>query len=844
MADFYGKFTERARKVLQLAQEEAQHFNHDYIGTEYILLGLIRENDGVAASVLKDLGIELSNTRRAVELAVGRGHSATSGEVSLDPQFKRVIELAVGEARRRHHDYIGTEHLLLGLVLEGQSKASSIMESLGVSLERVRSSVERAIGHASDAKEPAEESEPDAEALAGIARSDAANPQAIREVLDRMLNFEGISVDDPVRIYLHEITSGPPMESAQERELIERMVAGRRAAADLAKLSGGEDEEHVASLNAAVKGGELARQQLASANLRLVAAIAGRHTGRGLSVLDLIQEGNIGLMKATDRFDPGRGFEFSTYAAWYIHQAITRAIADQGRTMRMPAHIAEMVTRLRRAAHELEKILLREPTDEELGRALNMPVEEVRAILDMARHPPSLEPSMREGEDTVLVFSSEDESLGALPDEVSRRLLKEQIGRVLDNLTEQERQVLTMRYGLRDDRRRTLQEVAIALGITRASVRRIELRVLGMLGKLKHVLLPREESTYTSSGDPGSQTWGEPGADRFNKFTERARKVLQLAQEEAQRFNHNYIGTEHILLGLVREGDGVAARVLNNLGIELHKVRSAVEFIIGRGDRMVMGEIGLTPRAKRVIELAVDEARRLNHHYIGTEHLLLGLVREGEGIAAGVLESLGASLEMIRREVIEVLKGSAGYRAIGRPSGGRYMGASSNVAIEQIRTLFDYTIWARDRLLGAIEGLDEDALRKAPESGVYGSIHDTLAHLAVSEWMWVQRCQAQSPDRVPRGEDFTNLRVLVDWWNDAHAGAVNFLATLDDNGLGREVTYTTLPDGKSRTRKVWHMLLHVVNHQTEHRTQIAATLAQMGREVPPTDLVVYLSEHP
>ena len=127
--------------------------------------------------------------------------------------------------------------------------------------------------------------------------------------------------------------------------------------------------------------------------------------------------------------------------------------------------------------------------------------------------------------------------------------------------------------------------------------------------------------------------------DRFDKFTERARKVLTLAQEEAQRFNHNYIGTEHLLLGLVREGDGVAAKVLENMGVELNKVRSAVEFIIGRGDRPVIGEIGLTPRAKKVIELAVDEARRLNHHYIGTEHLLLGLVREGEGIAAGVLES-------------------------------------------------------------------------------------------------------------------------------------------------------------------------------------------------------------
>jgi ATP-dependent Clp protease ATP-binding subunit ClpC len=144
-------------------------------------------------------------------------------------------------------------------------------------------------------------------------------------------------------------------------------------------------------------------------------------------------------------------------------------------------------------------------------------------------------------------------------------------------------------------------------------------------------------------------------ADRFDKFTERARKVLTLAQEEAQRFNHNYIGTEHLLLGLVREGDGVAAKVLSNLGVELGKVRAAVEFIIGRGDRTVAGEIGLTPRAKKVIELAVDEARRLSHHYIGTEHLLLGLVREGEGIAAGVLESLGINLERVRSETIRIL---------------------------------------------------------------------------------------------------------------------------------------------------------------------------------------------
>ena len=158
-------------------------------------------------------------------------------------------------------------------------------------------------------------------------------------------------------------------------------------------------------------------------------------------------------------------------------------------------------------------------------------------------------------------------------------------------------------------------------------------------------------------------------ASRFEKFSERARRVLQLAQEEAQHFNHNYIGTEHILLGLVRETDGVAARVLSNLGVELGKVRSAVEFIIGRGEKSVPGEIGLTPRAKKVIELGVDEARRLNTNYIGTEHLLIGLLREGEGVAAGVLESLGVTLEKVRQDTSRILSQSTPHAQSG--TGGR-----------------------------------------------------------------------------------------------------------------------------------------------------------------------------
>ena len=192
-------------------------------------------------------------------------------------------------------------------------------------------------------------------------------------------------------------------------------------------------------------------------------------------------------------------------------------------------------------------------------------------------------------------------------------------------------------------------------------------------------------------------------SDRFDKFTERAKKVLVLAQEEAQRFNHNYIGTEHLLLGLVREGEGIAAKVLSNLGVELNKVRSAVEFIIGRGDRMVIGDISLTPRAKKVIELSVEEARRLNHNHIGTEHLLLGLVREGEGIAAGVLESLGVNLEKVRSQVIQVVSQSGP----GTGEGGKQQ--SRTPTIDQMGV--DLTANARANKLDPIIGRETEIER-------------------------------------------------------------------------------------------------------------------------------------
>jgi hypothetical protein len=315
MPEEFQKFTDRALRVLTLAREEAQRFNHNYIGTEHLLLGLVREEGGVAARVLRNMGVDLVNARTAVEFIIGRGDSMIVGEMQLTPRAKRVIELASREARKLHHHFIGTEHLLLGLLREGQGIGVGVLTGLGVSLPDVRRQIMQIIGQA---------------------------------------------------------------------------------------------------------------------------------------------------------------------------------------------------------------------------------------------------------------------------------------------------------------------------------------------------------------GAPG----GEGTPDKFEKFTERARKVLTYAQEEAQRLNHTYIGPEHLLLGLVREGDGVAARVLGNMGVDLKKVRAAVESIIGRRDPTIVNEMGLTPRAKRVIELAVDEARGLNHHYIGTEHLLLGLLAEGQSVAVGVLESLGIRQPDVRRHIGQVI--GQGDTPVG--TGGMVMG--------------------------------------------------------------------------------------------------------------------------------------------------------------------------
>jgi RNA polymerase primary sigma factor len=339
-----------------------------------------------------------------------------------------------------------------------------------------------------------EEGEPDAAELARAATeedvTEVDRPEDLERFIDRVLSMESVSVDDPVRIYLREIGRTALLKSPDESALAEMMAQGRRAFVELEEveqklmagdLSPVEYEEERRRCKQVIDDGARAKQILVQANLRLVVSIARRYIGRGLSLLDLIQEGNIGLMKAADKFDHQKGFKFSTYATWWIRQAITRAISDQSRTIRLPVHVTEMVTRLRRAAHELQQKLLREPTEEELGQALGMPAERVRKILDMARHPASLDAPMEEGEDSFLGDFIEDERTGGPEEEASRQMLKEQVDDILRKLTDRERQILQMRYGLTDDRPRTLEEVAKEFGITRERIRQIETRILRKL---------------------------------------------------------------------------------------------------------------------------------------------------------------------------------------------------------------------------------------------------------------------------------------------------------------------------------------------------------------------------
>ena len=276
---------------------------------------------------------------------------------------------------------------------------------------------------------------------------------------------DGVSVEDPVRMYLKEIGKVPLLSAEREIELAQRMEEG--------------DED--------------AKKELAEANLRLVVSIAKRYVGRGMLFLDLIQEGNLGLIKAVEKFDYHKGFKFSTYATWWIRQAITRAIADQARTIRIPVHMVETINKLIRVSRQLLQELGREPTPEEIAKELDMPVDRVREILKISQEPVSLETPIGEEEDSHLGDFIQDDNVPVPAEAAAQTLLKEQLDEVLDTLTEREQKVLRLRFGMNDGRARTLEEVGKEFDVTRERIRQIEAKALR---KLRHPSRSRKLRDY------------------------------------------------------------------------------------------------------------------------------------------------------------------------------------------------------------------------------------------------------------------------------------------------------------------------------------------------------------
>ena len=310
---------------------------------------------------------------------------------------------------------------------------------------------------------------------------------------------EGVSVEDPVRMYLKEIGKVPLLSADEEIELAQNMEDGAVAIEKInvlkGRLDGASEEikEEIKTLQRDVDKGADAKKRLAEANLRLVVSIAKRYVGRGMLFLDLIQEGNLGLIKAVEKFDYKKGYKFSTYATWWIRQAITRAIADQARTIRIPVHMVETINKLIRVSRQLLQELGREPSPEEIAKEMNMPVERVREILKISQEPVSLETPIGEEEDSHLGDFIKDDNVPVPADAAAFTLLKEQLEEVLGTLTEREQKVLTLRFGLEDGRARTLEEVGKEFNVTRERIRQIEAKALR---KLRHPSRSRKLKDY------------------------------------------------------------------------------------------------------------------------------------------------------------------------------------------------------------------------------------------------------------------------------------------------------------------------------------------------------------
>jgi RNA polymerase primary sigma factor len=342
---------------------------------------------------------------------------------------------------------------------------------------------------------PEPEAAAEREPLAPARRAPRPEPAPGENVRPDRVGEGGVS--DPVRMYLKEIGKVPLLTGAQEVSLAQRIEKGLEASEQMAAANGGLASDEKDRLGATVTDGHRAKRQLIEANLRLVVSIAKRYVGRGMLLLDLIQEGNLGLMRAVEKFDYTKGFKFSTYATWWIRQAITRAIADQARTIRIPVHMVETINKVTRVQRQMLQELGREPTVEELGEKLGMPPERVREIQRISQEPVSLEAPVGDEDDSLLGDFVEDPGAIAPADAAARALLTEAVEEALEQLSERERRVVRLRFGLDDGQLHTLEEVGKEFGVTRERIRQIESKTLA---KLRHPTRSQRLRDYLDEG--------------------------------------------------------------------------------------------------------------------------------------------------------------------------------------------------------------------------------------------------------------------------------------------------------------------------------------------------------
>ena len=401
-------------------------------------------------------------------------------QARLDEKLKEVLALAKKKKNVLDYQQVVDSFAELSLEDDQLDKIVEYLEHNGVDVLRIT-----------------DDDEPDEEML--LAEEDEVDVENIDLSVP-----DGVSIEDPVRMYLKEIGKVPLLSAEEEIELAKKMEAGAVAEEKISllktRMQESEDDAEKEEIKAEIKElqkevdwGDDAKKRLAEANLRLVVSIAKRYVGRGMLFLDLIQEGNLGLIKAVEKFDYRKGYKFSTYATWWIRQAITRAIADQARTIRIPVHMVETINKLIRVSRQLLQELGREPSPEEIAAEMNMPVDRVREILKISQEPVSLETPIGEEEDSHLGDFIKDDNVPVPADAAAFTLLKEQLEEVLGTLTEREQKVLTLRFGLEDGRARTLEEVGKEFNVTRERIRQIEAKALR---KLRHPSRSRKLKDY------------------------------------------------------------------------------------------------------------------------------------------------------------------------------------------------------------------------------------------------------------------------------------------------------------------------------------------------------------